>query len=96
MELEDIFINLAVNSGKKSLVLCDRGVMDGKSYISEGLWQALLDEIGLSQVFLRDRRYDSVIHLVSASIGAPEFYDVETNDARYETLEQAKIVDANI
>lgn len=96
MELEDVFINLAVNSGQKCLVLCDRGVMDGKSYISESLWQALLDEIGLSQVFLRDRRYDSVVHLVSAANGAADFYDIETNDARYETVEQAKIVDKNI
>jgi len=70
MSLEDIFTDLAVNSGEKSLVLCDRGVMDGSAYIEPSLWQALLDEVGFSVVHLRDRRYESVIHLVTAAKGA--------------------------
>jgi hypothetical protein len=38
MSLEDIFTDLAVNCGEQSLVLCDRGVMDGSAYIDPQLW----------------------------------------------------------
>ncbi len=39
---------------------------------------------------LRDLRYEGVIHLVTAADGAEDFYETETNEARYEGLEQAK------
>jgi hypothetical protein len=70
--------------------------MDGKAYISESTWQALLDEVGLSVVHLRDRRYETVIHMVTAADGAEKFYDNESNEARYETVALAKTVDENI
>jgi len=45
---------------------------------------------------LRDRRYDAVIHLVSAAIGAEKFYTTENNAARFETVEQARDLDFKI
>ncbi len=87
---------MAASCGEESLILCDRGVMDGKAYISESTWQALLDEVGLSVVHLRDRRYETVIHMVTAADGAEKFYDNESNEARYETVALAKTVDENI
>jgi hypothetical protein len=44
MVLEDIFIDIAVNSDIKTVIICDRGVMDGSAYAAENVWQALLDE----------------------------------------------------
>ena len=44
MVLEDIFIDIAINSDVKTVIICDRGVMDGSAYTDENLWQALLDE----------------------------------------------------
>lgn len=96
MSLEDIFTDLAVNSGEKSLVLCDRGVMDGSAYIEPSLWQALLDEVGFSVVHLRDRRYESVIHLVTAAKGAQQFYDNLSNAERYEGIREAIELDDKI
>lgn len=32
--LEDTFMELAKNEGKKSVILCDRGLMDGSAYVS--------------------------------------------------------------
>lgn len=32
--LEDNFTELARNEGSKSVILCDRGLMDGSAYIS--------------------------------------------------------------
>jgi predicted ATPase len=96
MSLEDIFTDLAVNSGEKSMVLCDRGVMDGSAYIDESLWQALLDEVGWTVVHLRDRRYEQVIHLTTAANGAEKYYNLASNEARYESIEEACRVDSKI
>jgi hypothetical protein len=85
MGLEDRFCELAMidKSEKPSVVLCDRGVMDGSAYMDPASWKSLLDEMGLNTVQIRDRRYDAVIHLVTAADGAAEFYNLD-NKARYE------------
>ena len=85
MSLEDIFLETAIDSNKKTVILCDRGVMDGRGFTEEKLWQALLDETGWSTIQLRDRRYEAVIHMVTAANGAAEFYTDINNVARYET-----------
>ena len=41
-------------------------------------------------------RYDAVIHLVSAAIGAEEFYTTENNEVRHETPEQAADLDRKV
>ena len=68
---------------QQTVILCDRGVMDGSAYMNALNWQALLDEMSLNTVILRDRRYDAIIHLVTAADGAPEFYNLD-NPSRYE------------
>jgi hypothetical protein len=40
----------------------------------------------MNEVYLRDRRYDLVLHMVSAAHGAESFYNVSNNIARYEVL----------
>lgn len=70
-----------------AVILCDRGVYDNSAYIEEDSWQAVLDEQAWTQVELRDKRYDGVIHLVSAADGAEKYYTLEGNAARYETAE---------
>jgi predicted ATPase len=70
MSLEDIFIEIALESDHPTIILCDRGVMDGSAYTSENIWQALLDETGWSTIQLRDRRYEAVIHMVTSADGA--------------------------
>lgn len=46
MALEDTFTEIASATNEKSLILCDRGLMDGSAYITPQLWQAILDERG--------------------------------------------------
>ena len=87
MALEDIFVKIACNSESKCVLICDRGVMDGKAYTEDNVWQTLLDETGWNTIHLRDRRYDAVIHMVTAAQGAEEFYTDANNIARYETKE---------
>jgi predicted ATPase len=50
MSLEDIFIETAMDQEFPTIILCDRGVMDGSAYTDENVWQALLDETGWSTI----------------------------------------------
>lgn len=43
--------------------------------------------------YICNDRYDLVIHLVSAARGAEKYYGTETNQSRFETLEEAKVLD---
>jgi len=96
MALEDVFIEIAQTSDKHTIILNDRGVMDGAAYTDENVWQAILDEMGWSTIQLRDRRYEAVIHMKSAACGAEQFYTLENNDARSETLEEARAIDQRL
>ena len=72
----------------KILIVCDRGVMDGKAYIKKQDYEQMIKSLGLSEIELRDN-YDAVFHLVTTAIGAKEYYTLENNKARYETIEEA-------
>jgi len=55
-----------------------------------------LDEYGWNLMNLRDRRYDAVLHLVTAAIGAEKYYTTENNTARTETVQEARELDFRI
>ena len=38
MQLEDYFTELAIIGNEPSVVICDRGIMDPKAYLSEENW----------------------------------------------------------
>ena len=92
MNLEDNFTELARNEGLPSVILCDRGLMDGSAYVSDEMWLAVMDEVGMSLTQIRDKRYDGIIHMVTAADGASEFYN-KVNVARYEDIKSAIEVD---
>jgi CYTH domain-containing protein/predicted ATPase len=94
MALEDAFHALARSSGRPSIILCDRGVMDAAAYLPADAWTALLDEHDWTTVGLRDKRYEAVFHLVTAADGAEAFYTTANNAVRTETPEQARLLDA--
>jgi hypothetical protein len=96
MALEDSFLELARATGRKAVLVCDRGTMDGSAYIPAEAWQRLLDELGVTEAHLCEQRYDAVIHLVTAAIGAEHSYGTGTNAVRYETLEEARGVDERL
>ena len=76
----------------KILIVCDRGTLDNKAYMTDEEFGNAISEVGLSEVEARDS-YDAVFHLVTAAKGAAEFYTTENNAARTETPEQAAILD---
>lgn len=96
MELEEIFIEIAKTSDRHCIILFDRGVMDGSAYTNENVWQAILDETGWSTIQLRDRRYEAVIHMMTAAEGAQEFFVHDNNAELHEDLEEAKEIDRKL
>ena len=52
---------------EKVLILYDRGICDSKAYISEELYNNLLEEKNLKPNDVRDK-YNAVIHLVTAAL----------------------------
>ena len=52
--------------------------------MEDGLWTQLMQELRLDTEQLRDGRYDGVVHLVSAAVGAEEHYTTANNAARRE------------
>lgn len=69
--------------------------MDGSAYVSQDQWQAVLDEMGWNPINLRDKRYDAVLHMVTAADGAADFYN-KSNEARYEDVNQAINIDRKL
>lgn len=89
--LEDMFQKYASLCGRaKSVILCDRGIMDISAYVDRDFFERALKSKGLTLTKVRDGRYDAVVHLVSAAHGAEAFYTCNNNSARRETLEQAR------
>lgn len=98
ISLENAFIRIALNNSKDEtgydrndpfLILCDRGLMDGSAYCRPSEWKSLLDELQINEHLIREERYDAIIHLVTAADGAADFYGVESNEARYESVQEA-------
>ncbi len=93
---ESIFVSAAKNMNKdKILIVCDRGVMDMRAFMSDEEYAQMLRNEKLNEVELRDN-YDGIFHLVTAAKGAEEFYTTANNAARTETVEQAAAVDTRI
>ena len=93
LEKESVFEQAAKTMNKeKILIVCDRGALDNKAYMTAEEFEDALRHINTNEVELRDN-YDAVFHLVTAAKGAEEFYTTENNTARTETVEQAAVLD---
>lgn len=76
-------------ANEKILIVCDRGVPDGRAYLSHDEYQEIMKRLNTNEVDMRDT-YDAVFSLVTAAKGAEEFYTLQNNAARTETPEQAR------
>lgn len=93
LEKERVFEQAAATMKEdKILIVCDRGAMDNKAYMTDEEFDAVARALGTDVVRLRDG-YDGVFHLVTAARGAEKFYTLENNQARTETPEQARALD---
>lgn len=92
--LEMLFEEYASNlDGKDVIIVCDRGIVDGKVYLKdEDEYETLLEELQLNPIAVRDS-YDAVFHLKTVADGKEEYYTCDNNTARTETAEEARQVD---
>ena len=72
---EKIFEEAAekIYNSDKILIVCDRGMVDNKAYMSDGEFKSALSKLKLNETELRDPN-DAVFHLVTAAKGAENFY----------------------
>ncbi|SET19031.1 AAA family ATPase [Prevotella sp. kh1p2] len=96
LALEDKFLKMAEQYHEPSLIVCDRGAMDISAYMKPELWEQITKAVGTTTAELRDRRYDAVLHLVSAADGAEQFYTTTNNKQRTEGLELARLLDKKV
>lgn len=94
LEKEKVFEEAAnkIFNADKILIVCDRGAIDNKAYMTDGEFKSALSTLKLNEIELRDK-YDAVFHLVTAAKGAEEFYTLSNNQARTETVEEASALD---
>lgn len=79
------------------LIIYDRGAMDPVAYLNAGDWDVLkARNPEWNEVDLRDVRYDQIIHMVTAANGAEQFYTLENNVTRTESLEVAREIDERL
>lgn len=92
-EKEKVYTRGATVMGSdKVLIVCDRGLVDSRAYMSEEDYRKVLEYIGTNEVEARDS-YHAVFHLTTAAKGAVEFYTTSNNSARTETPEEAAALD---
>ena len=75
----------------KPVIVCDRGLMDGRAYVTEELFWETAHVRNFDVYTMRDARYHAVFHLRTAALGAEEFY-VQTS-TRPESPEEARVLD---
>lgn len=81
------------SKGKQVVILCDRGLIDGRAYLTKDEFQTILDEFGITYTDAL-LRYTAVLNFVTAARGAEKFY--MTDLERTETLERARMIQNHI
>jgi len=84
ISLEDSLERVLRARGRPGVILCDRGLMDGSSYMDTLDWEKLLESRdGMTSSDAREGRYNAVFHLVTAAEGAEKYYSKEGKHTYY-------------
>jgi len=84
ISLEDSLERVLRARGRPGVILCDRGLMDGSSYMDTLDWDKLLESRdGMTSSDAREGRYNAVFHLVTAAEGAEKYYSKEGKHTYY-------------
>merc|ERR1719495_2359191 len=90
MALEDTYFSMAEKCTQNVLIIADHGTMDASAFISREAWEKILNKLGLEDIEISDNRYNHIVHMQSAAIGAEKFYTTEDHTARFEGIELAR------
>ena len=95
-EKEEIFESAAKTmKNNKILIVCDRGVLDNKAYMTDIEFKKILKDLNTTLIRERDS-YDAVFHLVTAAKGKENIYTCTNNVARTEGIPEARELDDKI
>lgn len=95
LQKEHLYEEIAANfPHDKIVIICDRGILDGKAFISDRQFNEILKQVSEElNIKLNSsdiiNRYDMVIHLTTAARGNSKYYTLENNSARSETVDEA-------
>jgi len=93
IDSEKIFQSAALTMPEENiLIICDRGAMDCKAYLTEEEFEEILVATGVTEEDIISN-YDAVFHLVSTAKGRPENYSNRSNAARTESVDRAAELD---
>lgn len=92
-EKEEAYLRAAASMDcERVLIVCDRGALDTRCYVSAEQFAEAAASLGESETSLRDR-YGAVFHLVTAAKGAPGAFVTGEGTVRRETPEEATAFD---
>lgn len=74
------------------IIICDRGVVDGKAYMDPNDFAKMLSAFNTNETEVK-ASYDAIIHMVTAANGAEKYYTLANNKARRESPEEAREID---
>ncbi len=91
---EAIFEEAALKMGNtdKTVIICDRGMMDNKAYMTDEDFLKAFEILGITIPDMM-ARYDSIIHMETAAKDSGDSYTLSNNHARTESKEQAISLD---
>ena len=78
-----------------TLIICDRGLCDSRAYLTDEEYREALGANGIDQAQAL-ARYDAVFHLDSIAKDHPEAYTKDNNGARFESAEEAALVNERV
>ena len=67
-------------------------MLDNRAYMSEEEFKICLDKLNTTEDEVNNS-YDAIFHLETAAKGLEQYYQLENNAARYETVEEAAALD---
>ena len=79
IDFEKYFEEIASFQEKDVLIVCDRGICDNFAYCTKDVKERIMEETGWTYNYICNNRYDLIIHLVTAAIGAEKYYTLENN-----------------
>ena len=96
-EKERIFAEAAskLSDADKILLVCDRGAMDNKAYMTDGDFKSALALLNIREEDMM-KEYDAVFHLATAAKGGEKFYTLSNNEARTESVDEAVALDCRL
>lgn len=82
-------------SDKKYVIITDRGLLDNVGYAGKDIMSKIFKKFDLTFEDANNN-YDLVIHMYTAAKDNPEGYNLESNETRYETVEEAIFRDTKL